>query len=162
MKMQHPATSVLTSLLTQLHPTHILFTTKHTWPLVISRTPSMPHLQSPHGLMSMLLRWKSTEHCSTMTSYHQHQTLHPTQAQQNSSLKTPYQHIKDLDHHILTTGYLTVVPHVIIHPFSAIFVMLKPATSLFHLLMELPRSQHSKEPLTATSPLMKDKSLSLA
>ncbi|KAI2498781.1 hypothetical protein MHU86_15737 [Fragilaria crotonensis] len=56
-----------------------------------------------------------------MISYHQHQTLHPTQAQQNSSLKTPYQHIKDLDHQVLTTGYLTVVPHVIIHPFSATF-----------------------------------------
>ncbi|KAI2499649.1 hypothetical protein MHU86_14830 [Fragilaria crotonensis] len=74
----------------------------------------------------------------------------------------PYQHIKDLDHQVLTTGYLTVVPHVIIHPFSATFVMLKPATSLSLLLMEPPRSQHSKEPLTATSPLMKDKSLSLA
>ncbi|KAI2494162.1 Reverse transcriptase (RNA-dependent DNA polymerase) [Fragilaria crotonensis] len=68
----------------------------------------------------------------------------------------PYQHIKDLDHQVLTTGYLTVVPHVIIHPFST-FVMLKPATSLSLLLTEPPRSQHSKEPLTATSPLMKDK-----
>ena len=74
----------------------------------------------------------------------------------NSSLMIPYQQIKSLDHLLLTTGYLIVVPHAHIHPFSATFETLKPATYLFPLQMEPPRSQLSKEPL------MKDRDLSLA
>jgi hypothetical protein len=74
----------------------------------------------------------------------------------------PYQLIKSLDHLLLTTDYLTVVPHATIHPFSATFEMLKPATYLFPLQMGPPRSQLSKEPLIATFLLMKDKDLSLA
>jgi hypothetical protein len=74
----------------------------------------------------------------------------------------PYQLIKSLDHPTLTTGYLIVVPHATIHPFSATFETLKPAAYLFPLQMEPPRSQLSKEPLTVISPLMKDRDLSLA
>jgi hypothetical protein len=87
---------------------------------------------------------------------------HPTQVPHNSFLMIPYQLIKSLDHPLLTTGYLMVVPHATIHPFSATFKTLKPATYLFPLQMEPPKSQLSKEPLTVTSPLMKDKDLYLA
>jgi hypothetical protein len=51
----------------------------------------------------------------------------------------PYQLIKSLDC-LLTIGYLIVVPHATIHPFPATFVTLKPATYLFPLQMEPPRS----------------------
>jgi hypothetical protein len=96
-----------------------------------------------------------------MISYLLLHKLHPTQVPQNSSLMIPYQLIKSLDHPILTTGYPIVVPHATIHPFSATFETLKPATYLFPLQME-PRSQRSKEPLIVISPLMKDRDLSLA
>ena len=137
-----------------------LFSTKPTLPPVTTRTTSIFHKQQLYGLIPMHLRWKSTEHCSTMTFYQHHHKLHSTHAQQNS-LIIHYQHTRDFDHLFLTTGSLTVVPHVIIHPFSAISTMLKPAIPPFHLQMEPPRSQLSKEALTVTSPLMKDKSLSL-
>jgi hypothetical protein len=86
--------------------------------------------------------------------------LHPTQVPQNSSLMTHYQNIRNLGHLLLKTGYLTMVPHATIHPSSATFETLKPVTYPFHLQMESPRSQLSKEPLIVTSPLMKDKDLS--
>jgi hypothetical protein len=97
-----------------------------------------------------------------MISYLLLHKLHPTQVPQNSSLMIPYQLIKSLDHPTLTTGYLIVVPHATIHPFSATFETLKPATYLFPLQMEPPRSQLSKEPLIVISQLMKDRDLSLA
>jgi hypothetical protein len=74
----------------------------------------------------------------------------------------PEQLIKSLDHPTLTTGYLKVVPHATIHPFSATFKMLKSATYLFPLQMKPTRSQLSKEPLIVISQLMKDRDLSLA
>jgi hypothetical protein len=87
--------------------------------------------------------------------------LHPTQVPQNSSLMIPYQLIKSLGHPLLTTGYLIVVPHAAIHPSSATFETLKPATYLFPWQMEPSKSQLSKEPLIVTLPLMKDRDLSL-
>jgi hypothetical protein len=97
-----------------------------------------------------------------MISYLLLHKLHLTQSPQNSSLMIPYQLIKSLDHLLLTTGYLIVVPHATIHRFSATFERLKPATYLFPWQMEPPRSQLSKEPLIVNSPLTKDRDLSLA
>ena len=95
-----------------------------------------------------------------MTFYPLLHKFHPAQVPQNSSLMTHYQHNKSLDHLLLTTGYLTVVPHATINPFSATFEMLKPVTYPFHLQMEPQRSQLSREPQIVTSPLTKDKDLS--
>jgi hypothetical protein len=97
-----------------------------------------------------------------MTFYPLLHKLHPTQVPQNSSLMIPYQLIKSLDLPLLTTGYLIVVPHATKYLFSVTFEILKPATYLFPLQMEPPRSQLSKEPLSATTPLMKGRDLFLA
>jgi hypothetical protein len=56
------------------------------------------------------------------------QKPHPTQVPQNSSLMIPFQLIKSVDQLLLTTGYLTVAQHTTIHPFTATFKALEPAS----------------------------------
>jgi hypothetical protein len=86
---------------------------------------------------------------------------HPTQLPQNSSLMIPYQLITILDQLLLTMGYPDsgATCH---HTLTFSYLLDVEACHIpVSLQMEPPRSQLSKEPLIATSPLMKDKDLSL-
>jgi hypothetical protein len=124
----------------QLHLIQMLSTIKHTWPYLTTRQPSMVHKQKLHGLTPTPLKWKSTEHYRAMTFNPLLHKLHPTQVPQNSFLMIHSQHIKNLDLLLLTTGYLTVVPHATINLFSATSERLKSVTYPFHLQMEPQRS----------------------